>query len=67
MAMSKTDVVSEARRNFFRKAGLGAGALGAVALVGTDKGQAKQLSGKTAGAGYRETEHVKKYYETAKF
>ncbi|MGO1117912.1 formate dehydrogenase [Rhodovibrionaceae bacterium A322] len=65
--MSKKDVVSEARRNFFKKAGLGVGALGAATLAGSGTSVAEDLSGKTEGAGYRETDHVKKYYELAKF
>ena len=59
---------SPGRRAFFRKAGIGVGAAG-VAAVG--------LSGKSAEAGvkpdkdfkksaYRETEHVKRYYELSR-
>ncbi len=56
------------RRNVFRKAGLGAGALG-VAAVGLFASKAKAESAKSPPkrAGYRETEHVKKYYELARF
>ena len=62
----RKDIESPERRSFFKKAGLGAGAVGAVAIglpetaVATDPG-----TGKTGG-GYRETEHVKRYYEIAK-
>ncbi len=56
------------RRNVFRKVGLGAGALG-VAAVGLSASKAKAESAKSPskGAGYRETDHVKKYYELARF
>ena len=57
------------RRDFFRKAGLGAGAAG-VAAVALSKTPAKAAvaGGKaTGGKGYRETDHVKKYYELARF
>lgn len=67
--MSKKDVKSKARRNFFRKAGLGVGALGAAA-VGIRSGgadAAKEASPKGVRAGYRETAHVKKYYDLARF
>ncbi len=52
-----------------KKAGLGVGAVGAVA-VGLSKSSAAAVPGtgaKPGGRGYRETEHVKKYYETARF
>ncbi len=52
-----------------KRAGLGAGAVGAVA-VGLPKSSAAAVPGtgaKPGKSGYRETEHVKKYYETARF
>ena len=60
---------SPSRRAFFTKAGAGVGAAGVVAVVG--------LSDKSAQAGvksendfkksaYRETEHVKRYYDLAR-
>ena len=67
--MSKKETVSVGRRDFFRKAGLGAGAAG-VAAVGLSAGQTKAAepaSGTGKGAGYRETEHVKKFYELSRF
>ena len=60
-------ITSPARRSFITKAGLGVGAVGAVALglpetaAATDPG-----IGKTGGSGYRETDHVKRYYAIAK-
>ncbi len=60
---------SPARRKFFRKAGIGIGAAGAVAL-GVPAEPAK-AAGTTDGAvrdgGYRETEHVKTAYRLARF
>ncbi len=60
-------VKSMARRDFFKKAGLGAGVVG-VAAAGLSAGQARAGTvTKDGAAGYRETEHVKKYYQLAKF
>ncbi len=61
------DIKSPERRSFFKKAGLGAGAVGVVALGLPETAAAAELgSGKTGGSGYRETDHVKRYYEIAK-
>lgn len=57
------------RRDFFRKASFGAGAAGAAAIgLGSGEAEAAETGGggKTA-AGYRETDHVRKYYELARF
>jgi len=67
--MSKKAAAKMGRRDFFRKAGLGAGAAGAAAAgLSATKGHAP-VPDKTAAnnRGYRETEHVKKFYELAKF
>jgi len=53
------------RRNFLKLAGLGTIA-GAAAVVGTKSVQAAEPAAK-GDSGYRETEHVKKFYETARF
>ncbi len=57
------------RRDFFRKAGLGAGAGGAVAVPRSRPlAMAAEAGGKAPdGKGYQETDHVKKYYELARF
>lgn len=65
----RKDLKSPERRSFFAKAGIGLGAAGAVAtgLAGgaaqaetkTDRGHRKSQ--------YRETEHVKRVYEAARF
>ncbi len=65
----KQEIKSIERRTFMKRAGLGVGAVGAVA-VGLPKSSAAAVSGtgaKPGKSGYRETEHVKKYYETARF
>lgn len=67
--MKDKEAKSKARRDFFRKAGLGAGALGAAA-VGLGGRQAEAATEGSDGKprkGYRETAHVKKYYELARF
>jgi hypothetical protein len=65
--MSKTKAAkSAARRDFLRIAGLSAVAGVAVASAGSRQAQAAPPS-KTGGAGYQETEHVKKAYELSRF
>jgi len=65
--MSKKDLKSAKRRDFLRKAGLGAGAAGvAAATLSSTKAEAAVDQGATR-SGYRETEHVKKFYELARF
>ncbi len=60
---------SPERRKFFRKAGIGIGAAGAVALgVPAEPAKAAGITDSNVrDGGYRETEHVKKAYETARF
>ncbi|SMF23872.1 formate dehydrogenase region TAT target [Tistlia consotensis] len=66
--MKQVDVKSPSRRDFFRKAGIGAGALGATAVtLAAGRGEAAEPVKSPNAAGYRETDHVKKYYELAKF
>ena len=65
MAKNQKEKVAEDRRNFLKMAGLGSVAGGAViASAGTV--QAESLDDEVS-AGYRETGHVKTYYELAKF
>ena len=52
------------RRDFLKLVGFGSVA-GAAALV-TGKPAAKADEAKSTTSGYRETEHVRKYYETAR-
>ncbi len=65
--MTKKEETSIGRRDFFRKAGLGAGAVGVAAVGLADQAKAAEPSADASGAaGYRESEHVKKYYELAR-
>ncbi len=62
------DIQSIKRRDFMKKAGLGVGAVGAVA-IGLPKTSAAAASGvgeRPGSSGYRETKHIKAYYETAR-
>jgi hypothetical protein len=54
------------RRDFLKLVGLGSVAGAATAVTGgnTPEATAEEAS---QGPGYRETPHVKKYYDTAKF
>ncbi|MDH3593217.1 MAG: formate dehydrogenase [Rhodospirillales bacterium] len=65
----KKEEASIGRRDFFRKAGLGAGAVGAAAVgLSAEQGEAAEPAKTAPGrAGYRETAHVKKYYELSRF
>ena len=67
--MSKKEEASVGRRDFFRKAGLGAGAAGVAAagLAASDSDAAEPAKTSPRSAGYRETAHVKKYYELSRF
>jgi nitrous oxide reductase len=56
------------RRAFFRTAAIGsAAAAGAAVVGGTDEAEAAEAPTSPSAAGYRETAHVKTYYELAKF
>ncbi len=56
------------RRNFLLAAGLGcAGAVAAVATGGKNAAKpAKQVDAAASEKKYRDTEHIRKYYETTK-
>ena len=56
---------SRPRRDFLKAAGVAGGAAGLAALASKSAQAAVPDSGKSSG--YRETEHVKKYYESARF
>jgi len=56
-----------ARRDLFRAAGVGVGALGAAAVgLPAAEAEAKPADDRTAQR-YRETEHVRKAYESSRF
>lgn len=58
---------ASSRREFFRLAGLGAGAAAAAGLTSKVATAAEPVKRDGRGAGYQETEHVKTYYELARF
>lgn len=68
--MAKSEAKSGAgvtdRRGFLKLAGLGTVASGAVLVAGKDADASVLEAGKDQ-ASYRETEHVKTFYETARF
>jgi hypothetical protein len=73
-ADAKADQPDASRRKFMRSAGLGLGAAGAAAATfGRGGGDAEAAEGtKVDGqgktkAGYQETEHVRRYYQLARF
>lgn len=59
------DRAIEARRAFLKGAGL-AGVAAAISVVAADEAEAKDAQVEKS-SGYRETDHVNAYYETAKF
>ncbi|WP_150525113.1 twin-arginine translocation signal domain-containing protein [Roseibium sediminis] len=62
--MDKKTPDSADRRNFLKLAGLGTLASGATVVAGAAEAAAPSQD---AGTGYRETDHVKRVYETARF
>ena len=62
------DITSMERRNFVKKAGLGVGAAGAVAIGLPKSGAATEsATGRPSSRGYRETDHVRRFYASARF
>lgn len=61
-----SDKAKAGRREFLKLAGLGAVTGGVVLAAGQDRAEADEAKSETS-AGYRETDHVKTYYELAKF
>ena len=55
----------EGRRDFLKLASLGT-LVGGVSLVASGNAQADDMSGKSSD-GYRETTHVKTYYDLSRF
>ncbi len=62
----KKEGAKTSRRGFLKFAGLGSVASGA-ALVAGKPAEAEATTNSAKGAGYRETEHVKTFYKTARF
>ncbi len=66
--MQKSEKSGVNRRDFFRTATLGsAAAAGAAIAFGSDEAEAAEMPTSPSAAGYRETAHVKTYYDLAKF
>jgi len=66
MKTKKEKVLGNDRRDFLKLAGVGAVAGGAAALGASKKAKAEAAE-RPATRGYRETDHVRKFYRTARF
>ncbi len=55
------------RRDFLKAAGITGGAAGVAAMALTSKSAKAAVPETGSKSGYQETEHVKKYYELARF
>lgn len=55
------------RRDFLRGVGVGAGAAGVATLVAGSGGSEAKAGEDKSSTGYRETEHVRKFYHLARF
>ena len=64
--MSEREETKVGRRDFFKKAGLGAGAA-VVAAATTQAGAAETAVPQKKSAGYTETDHVRTFYDLARF
>jgi len=65
MTNKKESKSVEDRRDFLKKAALSVAVAGTAAVAGKTAGADEALD--TAGSGYRETEHVKAFYKSARF
>ena len=66
--MSKIKSGLSSRRDFIKTAGLGVGVAAVTSgVLSARTAEASSLVLTEKGSGYRETEHVRKYYESAKF
>jgi len=61
-----SDQAKAGRRDFLKLAGIGAVTGGVALATGQETAKADDKASPTA-AGYRETEHVKAYYDLARF
>ncbi len=65
---NKRAVKSPDRRRFFTKVGLGVGAAGTVAMgLASGTAKAAKSDGGLRKRGYRETDHVRRFYELSRF
>ena len=60
----RNDAPDAGRRGFF-KAGAGA-VVGGAAVIASGPAKAKQVAAEPEGTGYRETEHVRRFYDSAR-
>ncbi len=67
MKQSKGKPAVADRRSFLKLAGAGVVGTGAAAASAVVPAQAATQSDTNSSDGYRETDHVKRYYELAKF
>jgi hypothetical protein len=69
MNNTRKETGSMSRRSFMQVAGLGAAAAGAAALAaGGGSREAEAAESPAAnGSGYRETDHIRAYYEFSRF
>jgi anaerobic selenocysteine-containing dehydrogenase len=65
--MTKEQETAPKRRDFLKLAGLGSVSAVAGAAVAAVPAAAKEQEANAGAAGYRETAHVKKVYELARF
>jgi len=69
MSNTRKNEKAVSRRSFMQIAGLGAGAAGAMALgtaTGSTEADAADSDARKSG-GYRETDHIRTYYEYLRF
>lgn len=55
------------RRDFLRGVGVGAGAAGIAAIAASSGGEPAKAADRPTSPGYRETEHVRRFYQLARF
>ena len=65
MELKKAEGAIAARRDFLKRSAASVAAAGAVAVAGKSASAGETIEPK--GAGYRETEHVKAFYNSARF
>ena len=64
MSKNDKDTRAASRRDFLKKAAVAVGATGAAVAAGPAR--AEKASPRAEDGGYRETDHVRKYYELAR-
>ena len=70
MKKTETETGKEAvvgRRGFLRAVGLASGVAAAAAVVSTPEAKASGPKDSQGGSGYSETDHVRTYYDRARF